>query len=143
MSSVGHLVRRFAGSLSWRRPGDAFAAAHLSAPELALWRRFSAADQRHSVRVAERLLAAHPCADRHEVAGALLHDIGKLDAQLGTAARVVATIVTTGDRSRRHRDHERIGAAMLRALGSDPRLVDLVAGVPSPARSRLESADDV
>jgi putative nucleotidyltransferase with HDIG domain len=77
------------------------------------------------------------------VAAALLHDIGKVDAGLGTFRRVVATIVAPGDRSRRYRDHERLGAAMLRALGSDERTVRIVAGEPSPERHRIDAADDV
>lgn len=143
MTHATHLVRRFAGSLSKRLPDDALAARHLDAAELALWRRFGPADQRHSLLVAERLLAAHPDAPRHEIAAALLHDIGKLDAGLGTFGRVVATLAPIGDRARRYRDHERIGAAMLRSVGSDERTVAIVAGKSSPARNRIDAADDV
>jgi putative nucleotidyltransferase with HDIG domain len=143
MSHVAHLVRRFVGSVSNRVPDDGLAARHLDDGELALWRRLGAADQRHALHVAERLLAAHPEAPRHEVAAALLHDIGKLDAGLGTLGRVAATLVVTGDRSRRYRDHERLGAAMLRTAGSDPRTIAIVAGEPSPERRRIDAADEV
>ena len=143
MTQAAHLVRRFAGSLSARRPDDTLAAQSLDPAELALWRRFGAADQRHSLVVAQRLLAAHPDAPRHEVAAALLHDIGKLDAQLGTFRRVAATVLVTGDRDRRYRDHERLGAALLRSVGSDERTVAIVAGEPSPERHRIDAADDV
>jgi putative nucleotidyltransferase with HDIG domain len=143
MSQAAHLVRRFLGSWSKRVPDDALAARHLNAAELALWRRLAPADQRHALQVAERLLAAHPDAPRHEIAAALLHDIGKLDSGLGTLRRVAATLVVSGDRSRRYHDHERLGAAMLRSVGSDERTVAIVAGEPSPERHRIDAADDV
>lgn len=143
MNHVLHLARRFTGSLGRHRPEPGFAARVLRPAELELWLRFDPADQRHSLIVAERLLARHPGAPDVEVAAALLHDIGKLDAGLGTMRRVGATLLAAGDRSRRHRDHERLGAALLRSIGSDVRTVDIVAGVASPARSRVEAADDV
>ena len=143
MSGLAHLARRFVGSLSGGRPDPAPAVAVLTPAELRLWSAFDPADQRHSLLVAERLVAAHPDAPRHERAAALLHDIGKLDAGLGTVGRVVATLVVVGDRGRRYRDHERLGAAMLRCVGSDPRVVALVAGDVSDGRARLEMADDV
>jgi putative nucleotidyltransferase with HDIG domain len=143
VSQAAHLVRRFIGSLSSRVPDDALAAGHLNAAELVLWRRLAPADQRHALLVAERLLAAHPHAARHEIAAALLHDIGKLDAGLGTLRRVAATLVVAGDRSRRYHEHERLGAAMLRSVGSDERTVAIVAGEPSPERHRIDAADDV
>jgi hypothetical protein len=61
-----------------------------------VWRRLSSADRRHSVRVArrvERMLADTPEAgDTRWIAAALLHDVGKLDAGLGTLGRVGATL---------------------------------------------------
>ena len=55
------------------------------------------------------------------MAGALLHDVGKLESGLGTLARVVATIVGPRTaRFRRYHDHERIGADLLVAAGSTP-----------------------
>jgi putative nucleotidyltransferase with HDIG domain len=143
VTQAAHLIRRFARSLSSRLPDDALAAGHLEPAELALWRRFGAADRRHSLEVAQRLLAVHPDAPRHEVAAALLHDIGKLDARLGTLRRVAATLIVAGDRGRRYRDHERLGAAMLRTVGSDARTVSIVAGEPSTERERIDAADDV
>lgn len=143
MSRRGHLVRRFAGSLSTRRPDEAPAVAVLSPGELRWWRALAPADQRHSLLVAGRLVAADPDVPPHERAAALLHDIGKVDADLGVFARVAATVVAADDRARRYRDHERLGAALLRSVGSDPRVVAIVAGGESAARSRLERADDV
>ncbi len=143
MSGPAHLVRRFVLSLSTRRPDPAPAACVLSPAELRLWLALDPADQRHSLLVADRLVAAHPDAPRHERAAALLHDIGKLDAGLGTVGRVAATVVVTGDRGRRYRDHERLGAAVLRSVGSDPRVVALVAGTASEGRARLARADAI
>ena len=65
----------------------------LSERELALWRRMSRADRRHAAGVARRVErslgdeAAPPV-----VAAALLHDVGKVPAGLGTYGRVVATV---------------------------------------------------
>ena len=95
LGHLTHLARRFATSLSPRPPSaeDAtWAERHLLSPEIALWRRMPAQDRRHSVEVARRFLHARPEATRAEMAGALLHDVGKIDAGLGTIGRVVATI---------------------------------------------------
>jgi putative nucleotidyltransferase with HDIG domain len=112
--------------------------------ELQLWRRMGAADRRHSIVVARRFenLAADEWT-RDEIAGALLHDIGKLDADMGTFSRVVATVV--GPRTARFRsyhDHERIGAEMLAAAGSSAVTVDLVIG-KGRAAAALAEADNI
>ena len=55
------------------------------------------------------------------MAGALLHDVGKFEADLGTFARVAATIVgPRGRRFRMYHDHEAIGARLAEAAGADP-----------------------
>ena len=83
----GHLVRRFATSLSSRPPSAAAGlrvACHWLMPsEAVLWGRLSNADRRHAIGVTRRFLARRS-ASRAEIAGALLHDVGKLDAGLGT-----------------------------------------------------------
>jgi len=92
----GHLSKRFFGSL---RPGgppreDATWANSLLRPgEREIWAQMSAADRRHSVAVARRVERAlgHE-ASRPVLAAALLHDCGKIDANLGTYGRVVATL---------------------------------------------------
>jgi putative nucleotidyltransferase with HDIG domain len=142
-ASVAHLARRFVGSFSTEPIDDAPARSALSPAEWSLWQGLSAADRRHALTVVRRLLDAHPEASRTEVAGALLHDIGKVEAPIGTFARVAATVVPVGDRARRYRDHERLGAALLRSVGSDPQVVAIVAGEPSEARSRVEKADAI
>ncbi|MEA3185235.1 MAG: hypothetical protein QOJ74_1712, partial [Ilumatobacteraceae bacterium] len=78
---------------------------------------------------------------REEMAGALLHDVGKIDSSLGTSGRVVATVV--GPRTARYRsyhDHVRIGADMLVAAGSSPLTIDLVRGI-GRAAAALAQAD--
>jgi hypothetical protein len=62
--------------------------------EQELWAHMSAADRTHAVMVARRFLAGRPEATRSEMAGALLHDVGKIHAELGTTARVIATIIS-------------------------------------------------
>lgn len=146
MASPGHLVRRFVGSLSRRPPSAAdegWARDWLADGELALWQQMAVADRRHAVLVARRFVDRRPSATRAEMAGALLHDIGKIDAGLGTLARVVATLVgPRTDRFRRYHDHERIGAELLEAAGSDPVTVALVQG-SGDAFADLRAADDI
>ncbi len=146
MASPAHLVRRFVGSLSRRPPSAAdegWARGWLADGELALWQQMAAADRRHAVLVARRFVDRRPAATRAEMAGALLHDIGKIDAGLGTLARVVATVVgPRTDRFRRYHDHERIGAELLEAADSDPVTVALVRG-SGDAFADLRAADDI
>jgi hypothetical protein len=78
-------------------------------------------------------------ADRPVLAAALLHDVGKVTARLGTYGRVVATVAGAAT-GRRHVDawtssrgftrrvglylrHPRLGADMLALAGSDPLTV--------------------
>lgn len=146
MASPGHLVRRFVGSLSRQPPSPAdegWVRIWLADPEWALWAQMAAPDRRHAVLVARRFVARRPAATRAEMAGALLHDVGKIDAGLGTLARVLATVVgPRTERFRRYHDHERIGAGLLEAAGSDPVTVALVAGA-GDAFVDLCAADDI
>lgn len=146
MSSAGHLVRRFAGSLSRRSPSaadEAWAQASLTDAERRLWRRMANADRRHAIEVTRRFVARRPAATRDELAGALLHDVGKVEAGLGTFGRVLATVVgPRTSRFRTYHDHEAIGAVWLDAAGSSPATVDLVRrrGLAAPD---LAAADDL
>lgn len=146
MSGVGHLARRWWSSLSPSPPpavDEAWAEQWLTEGERALWTRMRNADRRHAVLVARRFLALRPGASRAEMAGALLHDVGKIDSDLGVAARVVATLVgPRGDRFRRYHDHEELGAVMLTESGSAPETVELVRG-GGPAANDLRAADDI
>jgi hypothetical protein len=117
-------------------------AARLTPGEWQLWRAMSASDQRHALEVARRFVARRPAATRPEVAGALLHDVGKVDAALGTWGRALATVVgprTT--RSKAYHDHEATGARWAAAAGSDPVTVALITG-QGPAAADLKAADD-
>ncbi len=146
MTQLGHLARRFVTSLSRREPSAdeaSWAESHLLESELVLWRRMSAADRRHAITVARRFESLGGPWSRDEVAGALLHDIGKLDSCLGTVTRVVATIVGPRPaRFRRYHDHERIGAEMLTAAGSSELTTELVRG-RGRAATALAKADHI
>ena len=126
-----HLAARFFGSLSSAPPAvadEVWAEDHLLPAEISLWRRMSNQDRRHSAIVARRFVGLRPGATRAEIAGALLHDVGKIECGLGTWGRVAASIV--GGRTERFRvyhDHERIGADLAAAAGSDSATVDLIA----------------
>lgn len=150
MSQIAHLARRWASSVSRREPTPADAAwaeSFMLQSELALWRQLSAVDRRHAIAVARRFEAAGRMRElewtRDEMAGALLHDIGKLDSSLGTAGRVAATVLGPRTaRFRRYHDHERLGADMLVGAGSTPLTVDLVRGI-GRAAAALAEADHV
>lgn len=139
-----HLAARFFTSLSGRPPDvadEVWAESHLLPAEVGLWRRMSNQDRRHSAKVARRFVAARPEATRAEIAGALLHDVGKIECGLGTWGRVVASLV--GPRTARFRtyhDHERIGAGLARAAGSDPVTVELL-DEEGPAYPTLRACD--
>ena len=112
----------------------------LSEAEYALWRRQYGPDRRHTAAVArevERRLGNE--ATPPVVAAALLHDVGKLDADLGTWGRVVATLSAkvAGRETARlwikstgftrkvglYLQHPEIGADMLEMAQSDPLTV--------------------
>ncbi|MAT05563.1 MAG: hypothetical protein CL424_11030 [Acidimicrobiaceae bacterium] len=139
-----HLVARFVGSLSSKPPDpadDAWALTQLLPGEQQLWHRMSNQDRRHSITVARRFVDARPASTRAEVAGALLHDVGKIECGLGTWGRVAASVV--GGRTERFRcyqDHERIGAELAATVGSDPATVDLIAE-RGPAFETLHACD--
>lgn len=144
-----HLVRRFLWSLWWSlrpRPpdpvDDAWARGHLRPSEEALWDRMVPLDQRHAVAVARRVDADPrvPEAEREAAVGAaLLHDVGKVTADLGTIGRSVATaaewVVSDETAHRwaeargrrgdvgRYLTYPEAGAALLREAGSTPLAV--------------------
>ncbi|HEY3700674.1 MAG TPA: HD domain-containing protein [Acidimicrobiales bacterium] len=169
---MGHLARRFAGALSPAGPdpeAEKWVGGILSDPELALWRRMSGPDRRHAVGVAHRVLAAlGPDEATAPVrAAALLHDVGKVEAGLGTLGRVPATVLGTVSGHRRaehwargrgplgrvgrYLDHSRIGAELLERAGSDPLTVRWAAEhhlpsdrwhLPDSVATALKAADD-
>lgn len=142
MSGPIHLVRRFVGSLSPRplaADDDRWVRSQLSPGEVDLWLRMPLADRKHAAGVArevDRLLGG---ADRAVLAAALLHDVGKIDSGLGTAGRVLATVLgllagrarqeawagadgITG-RIGRYLRHDVIGARLLAEAGAAPETV--------------------
>lgn len=161
VAHLGHLARRFGGSLvpGGPRPADEEWAAGILGPgELGLWRAMSGADRRHAVGVARRVATALGIvAGPPVLAAALLHDVGKLDAGLGTFGRVGATLAGMAGRRQltpriaRHLDHGPIGADMLARAGSDPLTVTWAAEHHLPASrwtldptvaAALKAADD-
>jgi hypothetical protein len=139
--SAGHLARRFAGALWPGGPNPAderWARQWCSDAEAALWSRLSGPDRRHAVGVARRVVRAGQT-DRPVVAAALLHDIGKVVAGLGTYGRVIATAagLAAGPqmaeswsqrrgftrRAGLYLRHDELGAEMLAVAGSDPLTV--------------------
>jgi len=143
MGGALHLTRRFFGAL---RPGGppeaerAWIETVLSDAEYSLWRRQYGPDRRHTAAAArevERRLGDE--ASPPVLAAALLHDIGKIDADLGTWGRVVATLSakvagidtarlwtkSTGFTRRvgLYLRHPELGADMLAMAQSDPLTV--------------------
>ncbi|MFZ9629255.1 MAG: HDIG domain-containing metalloprotein [Ilumatobacteraceae bacterium] len=145
-SAAAHLVRRWLGALSRREPEPhdlATVREVLSSSELALWSRLRVEDRRHSIEVLRRFDQRVASATRAARAGALLHDIGKVDSDLGITARVVATVVgPRGERFATYHRHEEIGMAMLRSVGSDAETIELVGGRGAHAAA-LAAADEI
>ncbi len=141
MSGPIHLVRRFLGTLSPRPldpADDAWVRVVLQPAEFALWDQLSLADRKHAAGVAREVSASLDGPAPAVLAAALLHDVGKIDAGLGTPGRVVATLVAAvvgrdratgwvgdGPRGRiaRYLRHDRIGGDLLAAAGSDAVVV--------------------
>jgi len=99
-----HLAKRFLGSLvpfGASAADEAWVRTVLSPAELALWSRLSRPDRRHAAGVARRVeVELGPARSPAPVlAAALLHDVGKVEAGLGTFRRVSATVI--GDVARR------------------------------------------
>ena len=93
---TAHLTKRFFGSLRPGGPGveaEAWVGGVLTTDQIELWRRMSGPDRRHAYAVARRVERAlgHEAAPPI-LAAALLHDVGKVDAGLGTYGRVIATL---------------------------------------------------
>jgi hypothetical protein len=73
-----------------------------------------------------------------------LHDIGKIDANLGTGERVVATVLGPRiDRWRRYHDHERIGTELCRRAGSTSVTLAVLSDPDHPVARLIRAADDI
>jgi hypothetical protein len=144
ISKPHHLAARFFVSLDTRPPDvsdEVWAESHLLPGEIGLWRRMGNVDRKHSTKVARRFVTARPNATRAEIAGALLHDVGKIECGLGTFGRVVASVVGRRTaRFERYHDHERIGSELAAAAGSEPDTVALIAE-DGPAYATLKACD--
>ena len=144
-----HLSRRFFGAVSRQAPSrsdHAWALGFLLEGEAALWQQLGNADQRHSIEVARRFAADLSELSRDEMAGALLHDIGKVSVDLGTFGRVLATVVGPRTRSFRiYHDHDQIGIELLREAGSAAATLSLLDGTTQrvDALAALRRADNV
>ena len=87
-------------------------------------------DRKHAAGVAREVDRRLGGADRAVVAAAALHDVGKIESGFGTFARVGATVAgkaidrdRAGGRLGAYLRHDRIGADLLEAAGSDPLTV--------------------
>ena len=142
--SAGHLAFRFFTALWPGGPpadGEVWAVRMLLPGEQQLWRRMSGPDRRHGLAVARRAMKALEAdgipVPREVVAAALLHDVGKVEARLGTFARVGVTLAAivsgrqpllgygkggAGKGMRRrvalYLTHDQVGARLLRQAGS-------------------------
>ncbi len=171
MASARHLARRFVGSL-WpfgpRSATEAWVRTILTPAEHQLWTRMPRPDRRHAAAVARRVAASlGPEAGTPVLAAALLHDVGKVDARLGTYGRVIATLAgrATGGAFSAHWSasrgftrrvglylrHAPIGADRLALAGSDPLIVAWAREhhlpaeewtVPPAVGAALKAADD-
>lgn len=141
---IWHLSARFVTSLPPTPPSvvdEVWVDDHLLPGERRLWVQLSNQDRRHSAAVARRFVAERPEATRAEVAGAILHDVGKIECDLGTFARVAATLFGGRTASfRAYHDHEAIGAEMAKAAGSEHDTVELIAQ-RGPAFDALSASD--
>ena len=135
-----HLIRRFFGHLRAEPPGPGdqrFVHDHLDGTCADLFWSQSPPDQRHAVEVARRVSAALPD-DPRAIEAALLHDIGKVDANIGAVARSIATVLGSAgmpmtSRMRSYRDHGRRGAVVLEDAGCSPLAVAFARHHPGPA----------
>ncbi len=148
MNNILHLAKRFVLSLVPSQVQEIerqWVGSLLSPKEFELWNNMMVQDRRHSVMVARRFVMFRPTAVQSEIAGALLHDVGKSVARLGIFARVFATLVgPRTSRLRQYHDHEHLGATMLRAIGSDELTLSMVEGsCAGELRVALARADDI
>lgn len=146
VATLAHLLKRWAGSLNRRPiPEDqrVVVSTLLTPGEYELWQTMRIEDRRHSWIVYERYRALRPSGLRAEYAAVLLHDVGKVVADLGTLARVLATIVgPRGERFRSYHDHEALGSVMVERIHADPLTIAMIRGDgPAELMDALYRAD--
>ncbi len=146
--SLWHLATRFFGSVVPVGPkaaAERWAMSQLLPGEAGLFAAMSGADRRHAIGVARRAISLlggvdetpQEAPDRAFVAAALMHDVGKNEARLGTFGRVGAT-VSAGVFGR-----EKVAAwahpravAMVVAGAADPPGAATTETAPAPSPSR-------
>ena len=148
MNKLAHLTKRFVLSLVPSQVQEIerqWVQSVLSPSEFDVWNNMMVQDRRHSVMVGRRFVKYRSTASQSEIAGALLHDVGKSVARLGSFARVIATLVgPRTNRFRQYHDHESIGATMLRSIGSDELTISMVEGsCVGELMQSLSRADDI
>lgn len=174
---IWHLSRRFFGSLSPLPPSaedEEWVDSVLTDGERSLWLAMSNPDRRHAIDVARAVdsqLTPELLGDRDRtevLAAALLHDSGKVVSDMGTMARVGATVVSVGlpaswferwvvkDNSWRkrvadYRRHPELGALELANRGARPLVYTWAAEhhrepatwlTPAPVGLLLKRCDD-
>jgi hypothetical protein len=131
MKNMKHLVKRALTSWSNAQPSTTqidLARTILNTQEFSLWASMQGRDKRHSLDVLERFMQLCPDAEIAALRGALLHDVGKVSANLGWGLRIVATAFgPLHPRLRTYLDHEAIGARMLGEI-SEELTIELVGG---------------
>jgi len=156
--------------VSWARPVDyEVAAAVLTPPLMALFRKMRRSEQQHSINVL-RTLQARGYSDPALMVAALLHDVGKTRAAYHLWDRVLVVLVKAAFPNRARRwgqgdpvgwrrpfainlQHPQWSADMVRAAGADPLVVTLIAShqqhLDHPPQSEaerllvaLQAADD-
>jgi predicted hydrolase (HD superfamily) len=170
------LIRRFVDSARAARlnPDDlAWAASLLTPAEYALWVRLAAHDQVHAVCVAKvtrsKLAGSAYEDDGRWLGAALMHDIGKLEANLATHERIAATLAGRAiglSKAKRwaggshgfvrrlglYLTHGAVGAEMIRRAGGREELaawaeihqayrLPAESPVPAPVAQALSAAD--
>ncbi len=148
MSPAWHLAKRFFGMVSATPLAPAErqeVGGVLGADELRLFDRLGVPDQRHALHVLRRFDAIAPRAPLPARQAALLHDIGKVDCQLGAIMRVVATVVGGRTESfRKYHAHEQHGLVLLQAIRTDVVTLALLRGEGDAALvAALRRADAV
>lgn len=142
--ALRHLVRRTIESIGSHEPSSSDAAwvrSLLTDEEHVLWDRLHPRDRRHSVGVARRFVQLEPTAPAPAVAGALLHDIGKVDAPSSVIVRILTTVC--GPRTpamRRLAEHEHRGLELLHQVDAHPLTVATASGL-GPWGTALLQAD--
>ncbi len=139
LSEAAHLVRRFFGFLTATPPSPTeqrLVHDHLTPDEARAFWEQRPEDQRHAIDVARRVaLAAGD--DRELIRAALLHDVGKAAAPIGAVRRSLATVLDViglplPPAMATYRDHGRLGAERLRAVGADGIVVAFASHHPGP-----------